>query len=302
MKLSHLRDVIAAAECGSLRAAARQLGVAQPAITRSIREIEAELGVPLFERHQQGVRLTPMGQTFLRRAEAAQTELRRAREEIAQLRGEMRGQVAFGISAVSTLRLMPSALRAFRQRFPLAIIKMSEGFFHSFEPGILNGQLDFYVGPHHVPPGLSRVHSEALFHNDRAIICRKGHPMARAESLRDLAGAEWIKQTLTDRGTEADFERAFEQHGLPPPQVVLHATSATATLMAVAASDLLTIVPAAMLSPPLDAGLFEVIGVKEQLSTAPICLVRRNDMPLTPLAETMSDLIRRAAVRSAGRN
>ena len=68
MKLNSLRDFLAVAERGSLRAAARQLGVAQPAITRNIQELEKELGVVLFERQARGVTLSPMGEVFLRRA------------------------------------------------------------------------------------------------------------------------------------------------------------------------------------------------------------------------------------------
>lgn len=64
IKLTHLRDVVAAAELGSLRAASRHLGIAQPAISRSIREIENELGATLFQRHQQGIRLTAVGEAF----------------------------------------------------------------------------------------------------------------------------------------------------------------------------------------------------------------------------------------------
>jgi LysR family transcriptional regulator of abg operon len=91
MKLSQLRDVVAVSETGSLRAAGRHLGIAQPAITRSIREIEHELGVTLFERHAKGVRLTDIGRAFVRRAESVQSELRRAEEEIAQLKGRLTG-------------------------------------------------------------------------------------------------------------------------------------------------------------------------------------------------------------------
>ncbi|HTP81621.1 MAG TPA: LysR family transcriptional regulator, partial [Alphaproteobacteria bacterium] len=59
MKLSQVRDVVAVAERGSLRAAARHLGAAQPALSRSIHELERELGVPLFERRARGMVLTP---------------------------------------------------------------------------------------------------------------------------------------------------------------------------------------------------------------------------------------------------
>ena len=68
MKLVQIRDLTAVAQRGSMRAAARQLGITQAAISRSIREIEHELGVPLFERGTKGVVLTPLGQVFLRRA------------------------------------------------------------------------------------------------------------------------------------------------------------------------------------------------------------------------------------------
>jgi LysR family transcriptional regulator of abg operon len=73
MKLSHIRDLIAIADCGSLRAAAQKLGLAQPALTRSIHEIERELGVDLFERQTRGMRLTPFGEVFLRRMRSIQS-------------------------------------------------------------------------------------------------------------------------------------------------------------------------------------------------------------------------------------
>ena len=68
MKLSALRDFLAVAERGSLRAAARHVSGSQPAMSRSIQELERELGVVLFERSPNGVQLTPMGLVFLRRA------------------------------------------------------------------------------------------------------------------------------------------------------------------------------------------------------------------------------------------
>lgn len=71
----------------TLRSAARHLGIAQPAITRSIRELEHELGAALFVRHVNGVVLTPMGEAFLRRATAIQLELEPTKDEIQQLRG-----------------------------------------------------------------------------------------------------------------------------------------------------------------------------------------------------------------------
>ena len=107
MKLSQLRDVLAVAETGSLRAAGRHLGIAQPAITRSIREIEQELGATLFERHAKGVRLTEIGHAFLARAQAIQAELLRAKDEVDQLRGRMSGKVSIALSTASIMSCCP---------------------------------------------------------------------------------------------------------------------------------------------------------------------------------------------------
>ena len=68
MTLNQIRNVVAIAERGSLRSAARALGVTQPAVTRSIRELEHELGVTLFERKATGMALTSLGDAFVRRA------------------------------------------------------------------------------------------------------------------------------------------------------------------------------------------------------------------------------------------
>ena len=91
MTLNQLRNVVAIAERGSLRSAARFLGVTQPAITRSIRELEHELGVTLFERHASGMALTAMGQVLVRRATSIQSEVGRVHSELAQLKGNQVG-------------------------------------------------------------------------------------------------------------------------------------------------------------------------------------------------------------------
>ena len=98
MKLNQFRDVVAIAERGSLRAAARHLQLAQPALTRSVQELERELGAPLFERRARGMILTPIGQAFVRRASAVLTEVRRARDEAEQLHGGTSGKVVAGLS------------------------------------------------------------------------------------------------------------------------------------------------------------------------------------------------------------
>src|ERR1700727_852324 len=118
MKLHHLRDLLAVVEKGSIRAAAKHLGLGQPALSRSIRDLERELGVPLLERHARGTVMTAMGEHFSHRAGAAYQELRRALDEIQQMQGGVHGTVVACLSSLSHIALLPPALAAFRRRYP----------------------------------------------------------------------------------------------------------------------------------------------------------------------------------------
>src|SRR5471032_2115576 len=142
MKLTQLGYVAAIAERGSLRAAARHLGVAQPAFSRSIAE---------FERRAKGMVATPLGQAFVRRATAILNDVRRAQDEFEQLRGNAVGSVTIGLSIAAHLRLLPKSLQSFRNRHPKIRLHIIEGFYPTLSPGIQDGTVDFYIGP---DPGL----------------------------------------------------------------------------------------------------------------------------------------------------
>lgn len=294
MKLNQLRDVMAVAERGSLRAAARHLGVAQPALTRSIQELERELGVPLFEREAKGVVPTKMGELFIRRANAVRSELRRAREEIDQFRGEMHGHVSVCLSTVPHIALLPYALPAFRARYPDVHLDLAEGLYPNVEGPLRMGLVDCYVGPPPREPAGPELVVEKLFDNTRVIMCRRGHPLARARSLADLIDAEWLTTSITLKADE-ELAPLFAEAGLPAPRIVMQAHSSLTYIVAVAYSDLLIMVPRQWLDFPFTRDLLQRIDVAETLPAPPICLVRRAGLPLTPAAEYFCDMIRRAS-------
>ena len=294
MKLMHLRHVTEVAERGSLRAAARHLGIAQPAITRSIREVEHELGVTLFERHARGVVLTPMGQVFLRRASAIQNELRLATDEIAQLRGGTTGQVSVSLSSAVQMALLPRVIAPFRKRFPDVYLSLNEGSFPMAEASLLEGSIDFYVGPLPALPPSGELLVEKLFDNTRLVFGRKGHPKAGARSLSELADARWIR-TLVAVDKSAELAHVFQKYGLEPPRVEITAASTMAIIYAAANSDLLTMLPKQWLEFIATRELLQPIYIEEPLPAPPICIVCRARLPLTPAAEFLADLFRRAS-------
>ncbi len=299
MKLSHLQVVIAVSELGSLRAASRHLGIAQPAITRSIRDAETELGATLFDRHSRGVRITPMGEAFVRRAISVQNELRRAQEEIDQLKGQSKGQVSIAVSAAANIALLPNALNYFHKRYPNALVRVSGGLFQSVEPDIKVGKCDFYVGVIDKEITSTRLNVKELFDNERVIIARKGHPLEKSNSISELKNARWVRPSLAERYDEADFDSWFESQDLPKPKIVVHSQSTLATMLAVANSDLLTILPKQWLEFPMTKDYITALAIGEAMKAAPISIVQRRDFPLTPLAEHLYHQFCRAAANYA---
>ena len=292
MKFNQLRDVVAIAERGSLRAAARHLALAQPALTRSVHELERELGVPLFERRARGMILTPMGEAFVRRANAVLSEVRRAREEVEQLHGGTRGRVVAGLSLAAHIALLPTALKPFRERYPQVQLHLIEGWYPTLESGLQDGSVDFYVGPKHERQPSPELVQEHLFENTRIVLGRRGHPLAHARSLRDLASAEWATTSVTFKAEE-ELRELFEQHGLPAPRLALRSQSAVTLLVALANTDLLTMVPIQWIEFAAAGHSLAPIPIRETLPAPSIVVVRRSGLPLTPAAEFLLDLLRR---------
>jgi DNA-binding transcriptional LysR family regulator len=293
MKLHHLRDLLAVAEHGSLRAAAREIGMAQPAMTRSIQELERELGVALFERRPRGIVPTLIGEAFIRRARSVDNELLRARDEVAQLRGLTHGSVRLALSMVPHMALLPGALRPFRERFPDVRLDIIDAVFPTVAAEMHDGTIDCYVGPppEQVPEGML---VEKLFDNTRVIVGRKGHPLGGARSLKELVDAQWVTTSITAQA-EHELGPLFAQHGLRAPTLVMQAHSALTLIVTLLYSDLLTMLPAQWMSFPLTRDVLQAFDVSEPLAAPPICIIQRAGLPLTPAAEHLCDLLRRAA-------
>lgn len=299
MKLNQLRNFVAVAERGSVQGAARQLSVTQPAVTRSIRELENELGAPLFERTAIGMVLTEIGQIVLRRAGGVQAEIGRIRDEVAQRTGRSSGSIALGLSFVAHVGLLPKVIGAFRRREPGVQLEIKESLFAGLEAEIYNGAVDFYVGP--VPRGdvaHGRLSIEPLFENHRQIFCRRGHPLANAGSLAELAGASWVTMS-GPLGPQNDLARQFAHFGLAAPHVAVRAQTMLSMMFIAGSSDLLTALPQQLHKLISVRSSLVRIKIFEQLVSSTICIVKRASVPLTPAAETLSDLFRRAAIAHA---
>src|SRR5262249_6747615 len=109
--------------------------------------------------------------------------------EVEQLHGGTRGRVVAGLSLAAHVALLPSALRPFRARYPHVQLHLIEGWYPTLEAGLKDGSVDFYIGPQHERPPSPELVQELLFENTRVVLGRRGHPLARVRSLRDLVDA-----------------------------------------------------------------------------------------------------------------
>ena len=298
MKLNQLREVVSIAEQGSIRAAARRLAIGQPALTRSLAELERELGASLFERRSRGVVATPLGQLFLRRAASIVNEMRRAREEVEQFGGSTAGIVTAGLSIATHLALLPPALQPFTRRFPGAKLHIIEGFYPTLEPGLRMGSVDFYLG---VDPGQTvapELTREVISQNSRTVLCRSGHPLQTATKLAELSEARWATNSIT-LADEDELGALFRQHRLPPPNIALRSQSALTLMTCLLNSDFMAIVPVQWTESALTKGRLTTVPVREELAAPPVVLIKRADLVLTPAARCFLDLLQRTPLRPA---
>ncbi|MES2414004.1 MAG: LysR substrate-binding domain-containing protein [Pseudomonadota bacterium] len=298
MKIHQLRDFIAIAKEGGIRAAARHLDLAQPSLSKSVNALEIELGTPLFERTGTGSILNSYGEALLVRAEHVMTQIERARDEIHQLKGGRGGHVNFGASGTPSLLFVPGALQRFRQRFSDAQVRIVEGAHSISIAGLRDGSLDFSMVPEPIKPLGAEFSVERVFESTRSVVGRRGHPLAKAKSLGDLATATWLL-TGAAGPKRMELDSAFTSNGFAPPAANVQCESLIGLLSLLASTDLLALLPHQWVETPITAGVLAEIVVREKVSAPAICLIKREGLPLTPAAEAMADSLRTEAASYA---
>ena len=138
-KTAQLQAFRAVARRGSVRSAARELGVTQPGLSRTLRELEQTLGTQLFLRSSEGVTLTEAGLAFSRRTEWIMEELRRAAEEVEQINYFTHGRLTVGLSSLISLTVFPQIAQTYKSALPQVTLTVREGQLNSLLPGIRSG-------------------------------------------------------------------------------------------------------------------------------------------------------------------
>lgn len=185
MELRHLRYFVAVAEMENLsRAATQKLHVAQPSLSRQIRDLEDEVGVPLLERTPKSVRLTDAGRAFLDDARAI---LKQADEAVLRARaisGKQATELLVGDWPLGTGRIMPELLHAYQQAMPTVHVKLHDWSVDNNIGGVRDGrlQLAIIIAPLKLS-ALADLQFQELVKVRVCLVVSARHPFARKQSV-----------------------------------------------------------------------------------------------------------------------
>jgi LysR family transcriptional regulator of abg operon len=297
MKLLALRALVAAIELGSLRNASRRLGLSQPALTKSIRELERELGASLLTRSRTGVAPTAQGKVLFEHARTAERELGMAVDQIRQLGGEMVGDLSVGAVPLAVMMLIPETLRTFSREFPQIRLHVHEELYIEQLSRLRKGEVDVAIGP--LPSGIpsGELIVEPLMPIAMVVVVAKGHPLARARSLSDLAHARWVFT-----GTTADsgyVRHLFVQHGLPPPPAAALVNSTLSLLSLICGGDYVGLMPQPIAVHPLATQFMTTVPLREGPLSATLAAMSRPQNALSPAVRHFVAHLGRAAQQFA---
>jgi molybdate transport repressor ModE-like protein len=292
-----------AARCGSLTAAAAELGLTQPALSKSIRELERALGVPVLERGRHGVLPTEAGEALVARHRAIEAELHAAAAEVDAIRGAHSGRVVVGCGPSEATRLLPLALESLHAAEPGLRVTVLYGLNEALMPMVRRGEVDFALSS--VPRTASdpELQHETLHTDSAVVVAHADHPLAARRSVKpaELAGQRWVLARRHELERRA-LDELFLQAGLKPIDAEIETTSAVMMKTVVLQGRHLTFLPRELIHWEERAGLLRPVPVAAPQWARAVGITRRRRGRPTPAAASLAAALRAVASRlAAGR-
>ncbi len=185
IKFRHLDAFSAIARARSLKRAAEQLHLTQPAISRTLKELEEIVGTKLMDRSRSGVQLTPEGEVFLQFAEQSTAALRHGLRSV-QGAGDASGHLKIGALPSVASQLLTRAVLEFTEQNRDALLEIHEGPHHDLTARIRSGGLDIVVGRLGRPETMDGLSFRQLYTEDVVVVTAPGSPAAGVRRFEDL--------------------------------------------------------------------------------------------------------------------
>lgn len=187
IKFRHLDAFSAIARARSFKRAAEQLNLTQPAISKTLKELENILGVTVMERSRSGVSLTPQGEVFLQFAEQSTAALRHGLRSI-RASGSAAGPLKVGALPSVASALLPRAVMSFSRQSPDSLLEIHEGPHHDLTTRLRRGRLDLVVGRLGKPDTMEGLSFQQLYSEEVVVVARPDSPALDIVDVAELAG------------------------------------------------------------------------------------------------------------------
>ena len=294
LRLRHLNCFVAIAQERTLARAAARLHLSQPAVSKTLVELEQWAGVRLVERGRNGAALTVQGEHFLRYALDATRAVEASASALARHEAHAVPAVRLGALPTVATALVPEALLRFKALFAHVGVKIHTDSNAELLRAVKAGDLDLMVGRMAEPAMMQGVSFEYLYTESLRVVARAGHPLAGegvAPALDAVLGFPLViagERTAPRHHTEA----FFETHGLSVPEGAIETQSASVARLIVAGSDAVWIVPQRVAQSDIDAGLLVQIDVPAPQGVEPIGILRRSTVALNDATAALSHQLR----------
>jgi LysR family transcriptional regulator of abg operon len=295
MKTAQLRTLVAIAEHGTLMAAADALCLSQPAVTKSIKELEARLGVQLLVRSGAGVRLTRYGEALLKRARTVVAEIARAERELEDMKSEAGHTLTIGVSLLAAPIAVPAALRAFRSRLPDAQLNVYECLPTQIIDGLRDGTFDLCVAFVADSDVTAEFRVVPLRQFAQSLAVRRGDPLEREPRVAQLANAHWL-YNHTRESLPAFWRELCEDSSVPLPRRVSVCTSQRLYAELAREPGVVSVWPDFLLDDQIRHGDMTRIATDARVLRLTLGLMYRKDLVFSASTEYFVDCMLSAAM------
>ena len=295
IKFRHLTCFLEIARQGSFAKAADAVAVSQPAISKTLKELEDLLQTRLFERGKQGVELTPAGVRFMRYAGPCVQALR---DGVNTLRDEAHEppQVRIGVLSTVESQMMPEVMRRLHERHKALVVSVATGPGAYLLAQLHVGDLDLVIGRMTDNPQIQGLAFEHLYSESMSLVVRPGHPLlGSGQAERNLIERYPLVLPLAGTTIRKHADSLFIQFGIQQPVQRLETLSPTLSRRYVLNSDAIWVAPRDAISLDLRRGeLFELdMGANEPGGSVGLC--SNAALPLSLPAQWLCEVVREVA-------
>lgn len=276
LRLRQLRLMLALQELGSLRRAADDIGMTQPAATKMLHEAEDLLGVELFERLPRGMRATQFGETVIYYARMVFAELSGMREELVALESGNLGRVAVGAIPALASGLLTRTIAELKKSHPRLSMSIQVDTSDVLVQALLQDQLDVVLG--RIPGGARSddLLFDSLGEEELCVVAGAKHPMANATQLGwgDMQDMTWVLQQHPSP-MRSIINQVFHNARVDIPSSIVETTSIMTLLSLVQQTDMLGVTPVSVVEDYPGRDLLAVLPIKFEARLPPYGLITR---------------------------